>query len=71
MARRNPSQCIGHGACKAACPSDAITLVFRTETRGVELPYVGPASLRVRIVIRPRYFQNAWKTGSMRIILFG
>jgi thioredoxin reductase (NADPH) len=37
-----PSQCIGHGACKDACPSDAIALVFGTETRGVELPYVGP-----------------------------
>ena len=37
-----PTECIGHGACKTACPRDAITLVFGTETRGVELPYVGP-----------------------------
>lgn len=36
-----PSECIGHGACKTACPFDAITLVFGTETRGVELPVVG------------------------------
>lgn len=37
-----PSECIGHGACKTACPFDAITLVFGTETRGVELPVVNP-----------------------------
>ena len=37
-----PASCIGHGACKAACPTDAITLVFGTETRGVELPIVKP-----------------------------
>jgi thioredoxin reductase (NADPH) len=36
-----PTQCIGHGACKTACPFDAISLVFGTETRGVELPIVG------------------------------
>ena len=35
-----PSNCIGHGACKAACPRGAISLVFGTETRGVELPLV-------------------------------
>ena len=29
-----PSSCIGHGACKTACPTQAITLVFGTETRG-------------------------------------
>lgn len=33
-----PSACIGHGACREACPVDAITLVFGTETRGVEIP---------------------------------
>lgn len=37
-----PTSCIGHGACKTACPTGAITLVFGTETRGVELPRVGP-----------------------------
>jgi thioredoxin reductase (NADPH) len=37
-----PTNCIGHGACKTACPFDAITLVFGTETRGVDLPRVGP-----------------------------
>jgi len=37
-----PTECIGHGACKTACPTGAITLVFGTETRGVELPQVGP-----------------------------
>jgi thioredoxin reductase (NADPH) len=35
-----PTQCIGHGACKTACPFDAISLVFGTETRGIELPVV-------------------------------
>src|SRR6516225_9062321 len=37
-----PTSCIGHGACKTACPTGAISLVFGTETRGVELPRVGP-----------------------------
>jgi len=36
-----PTRCIGHGACKASCPHDAISLVFGTQTRGVELPMVG------------------------------
>jgi thioredoxin reductase (NADPH) len=35
------SECIGHGACRVACPYDAITLVFGTETRGVDIPHVG------------------------------
>lgn len=38
----NPSNCIGHGACKEACPTDAISLVLGTETRGVDIPVVGP-----------------------------
>ncbi len=37
-----PTSCIGHGACKTACPTGAISLVFGSETRGVELPRVGP-----------------------------
>ena len=37
-----PSHCIGHGACASACPTDAISLVFGTETRGVDIPYVSP-----------------------------
>ncbi|MEQ1576281.1 MAG: NAD(P)-binding domain-containing protein [Hyphomicrobium sp.] len=37
-----PSNCIGHGACKTACPRGAISLVFGTETRGVDLPVVQP-----------------------------
>ena len=36
----NPTECIGHGACLTACPADAITLVFGTETRGVDIPIV-------------------------------
>lgn len=35
-----PSHCIGHGACKAVCPVHAITLVFGTETRGIDIPNV-------------------------------
>lgn len=37
-----PSHCIGHGACKTACPADAITLVFGSESRGVDIPMVNP-----------------------------
>jgi thioredoxin reductase/ferredoxin len=38
----NPTVCIGHGACAASCPLGAITLVFGTEKRGVDIPYVKP-----------------------------
>jgi len=38
----NPTHCIGHGACKTACPFDAITLVFGTEKRGMDIPTVKP-----------------------------
>ena len=37
-----PTDCIGHGACKISCPTDAITLVFGTETRGVTIPTLTP-----------------------------
>lgn len=35
-----PANCIGHGACKKVCPENAITLVFGTEKRGVDIPLV-------------------------------
>ncbi len=37
-----PTLCVGHGACQSACPTDAITLVFGTETRGVDIPVLTP-----------------------------
>jgi thioredoxin reductase (NADPH) len=38
----SPSDCIGHGACLRACPVDAITLVFGSALRGVDIPNVKP-----------------------------
>ncbi len=38
----NPLGCIGHGACASACPVQAISLVFGTAKRGLELPEVDP-----------------------------
>ncbi len=38
----NPTHCIGHGECFRACPVQAITLVFGTEKRGVDIPHVKP-----------------------------
>lgn len=38
-----PTHCIGHGACKVSCPMGAITLVFGTEKRGVDIPLVKPS----------------------------
>jgi len=37
-----PTMCVGHGACAAACPTSAITLVFGSETRGVDNPLLTP-----------------------------
>ena len=36
----NATHFIGHGACQQACPFDAITLVFGTEKRGMDIPFV-------------------------------
>ena len=38
----SPTDCIGHGACQTVCPEGAITLVFGTEARGVDIPMVKP-----------------------------
>lgn len=38
----SPTDCIGHGACQQACPVGAISLVFGTKERGVDLPNVNP-----------------------------
>lgn len=35
-----PASCVGHGMCERSCPTEAISLVFGTERRGVELPRV-------------------------------
>ncbi len=37
-----PWACVGHGVCRDACPTGAITLVFGTPTRGIEVPVLGP-----------------------------
>ena len=37
-----PGNCVGHGACKQSCPVAAITLVFGTEKRGVDIPVLSP-----------------------------
>ncbi len=38
----SPSDCIGHGACRSVCPVGAISLVFGTSERGVDIPLVSP-----------------------------
>jgi len=37
----NPVNCIGHGACKTSCPQNAISLVFGSATRGIDIPEIG------------------------------
>ncbi|MGE0623719.1 MAG: NAD(P)-binding domain-containing protein [Pseudomonadales bacterium] len=36
----SPTDCIGHGACQRVCPTGAISLVFGTAERGVDIPAV-------------------------------
>lgn len=38
-----PWACVGHGVCRDACPTGAITLVFGTPTRGIDVPVLGPS----------------------------
>jgi thioredoxin reductase/Pyruvate/2-oxoacid:ferredoxin oxidoreductase delta subunit len=38
----SPTDCIGHGACRIVCPVEAITLVFGSERRGVDIPVLSP-----------------------------
>ncbi len=35
-----PTKCVGHGQCEAICPMGALTLVFGTKTRGMDIPRV-------------------------------
>ncbi|MBM4398607.1 MAG: 4Fe-4S dicluster domain-containing protein, partial [Deltaproteobacteria bacterium] len=34
------AHCVGHGRCAAECPTGAISLVFGTSKRGVDIPHV-------------------------------
>jgi thioredoxin reductase/NAD-dependent dihydropyrimidine dehydrogenase PreA subunit len=38
----NPGDCIGHGACRTSCPVNAISLVFGSAKRGVDIPVLTP-----------------------------
>ncbi len=35
-----PARCVGHGLCQRVCPTDAISLVFGTDERGVDIPRI-------------------------------
>ena len=35
-----PSYCVGHGECERSCPTGAISLVFGTKTRGMDIPRI-------------------------------
>ncbi len=35
-----PTKCVGHGECERACPMQAISLVFGTKTRGMDIPRI-------------------------------
>ena len=35
-----PARCVGHGLCQRSCPTDAISLVFGTAERGVDIPRI-------------------------------
>lgn len=36
----SPTKCVGHGECETACPTGAISLVFGTRTRGMDIPRI-------------------------------
>lgn len=36
----NKANCVGHGLCERSCPVEAITLVFGSESRGVDIPRI-------------------------------
>ena len=75
------ANCVGHGACATACPTHAITLVFGTETRGVDIPHIKPnfetnvpgifiaGELGGMGLIRNAVQQGAQAVGSIRTLL--
>lgn len=75
------ANCVGHGACASACPTQAITLVFGTETRGIDLPQIKPnfetnvpgifiaGELGGMGLIRNAVQQGAQAVGSIRALL--
>jgi len=38
----SPGDCVGHGVCRTVCPTEAIKLVFGSETRGIDIPLLSP-----------------------------